>query len=331
MLHLLFRSLTTTLPRRRSRLLWWDSQWRPLSPTNTLKFPPEPRRNPACRSVCNKRLLFISPSRKHVTHVWEHRPLCFPPPPSAPPAAAGRKGGAEGNPSRTHDPEIHLRRPGAAVPAGSKRPSMWPRQWLYSVISLQNWQIESEKKKIDLLGFIKWLKMFVFFSANEKETGRRSQTFRVPVWQVERTDGRNIFFFLLRFSWLASGAEPSLQISSPALPEHPRRTPRNQPLRGEPELPEGPGGPHPGGQQQQLQRDLRLHAHPESAHDHRQQAGRLNAPNSVSVAVSWHMNLTPLLFKLKQATTVRVVVSITPIHLPYWRTLPIRAVSKTVL
>lgn len=60
-----------------------------------------------------------------------------------------------------------------------------------------------------------------------------------------------------------------------ALSQHPERAPRDRPLRGEPELPAWPGGPHPGGQQQQLQRDLRLHAHPQSGHDHRQQAGRL--------------------------------------------------------
>lgn len=62
-----------------------------------------------------------------------------------------------------------------------------------------------------------------------------------------------------------------------ALSQHPERAPRDQPLRGGPELPAGPGGPHPGGHQQQLQRDLRLHAHPQSGHDHRQQAGRLTS------------------------------------------------------
>lgn len=64
-------------------------------------------------------------------------------------------------------------------------------------------------------------------------------------------------------------------MSLAALPKHPKWAPRDQPLCGQPELPAGPGGPHAGGQQQQLQRNLRLHAHPQSAHDHRQQAGRL--------------------------------------------------------
>ena len=63
-----------------------------------------------------------------------------------------------------------------------------------------------------------------------------------------------------------------------ALSQHPEWSAWDQPLRGEPELPAGPGGPHPGGQQQQLQRDLCLHAHPQSGHDHRQQAGRVTHP-----------------------------------------------------
>lgn len=70
-----------------------------------------------------------------------------------------------------------------------------------------------------------------------------------------------------------------------ALSQHLEWTPWDQPLCVEPELPAGSGGPHSGGQQQQLQRDLRLHAHPQSAHDYRQQAGRLT-PGAPGVQTS---------------------------------------------
>lgn len=56
--------------------------------------------------------------------------------------------------------------------------------------------------KLHLRGFVTWLKIFLL-SANEKETRRRSQTFRIPVRQAERADGRIGFpvYFLAHF-WI---------------------------------------------------------------------------------------------------------------------------------
>lgn len=104
-----------------------------------------------------------------------------------------------------------------------------------------------------------------------------------------------------------------------ALSKHPERPPRDQPLRGEPELPAGPGGPHPGGQQQQLQRDLCLHAHSQSGHDHRQQAERVTSRTPTeahfSVSILLNMYLFPFFGPAHHS-----------IHIPSRRTLLIQAV-----
>lgn len=67
----------------------------------------------------------------------------------------------------------------------------------------------------------------------------------------------------------------SCVLSPSALSQHPLGPARDQPLRQRPQLSAGSGGSHAGGEQQQLQRDLGLHARPQNAHDHRQQAGRV--------------------------------------------------------
>lgn len=89
----------------------------------------------------------------------------------------------------------------------------------------------------------------------------------VPCWIKVASNGDHGRHSLIRLFFLTRLA---------AVTKHPQRPSRDQPLRGEPELPAGAGGPHPGGEQQQLQRDFCLHAHPQSGHDHCQQAGSLN-------------------------------------------------------
>lgn len=64
------RSPITTLHQPPSQPLWWDSLWRPLSPTTMPKSPLEHPRSPACRLACDKGLLFKFSTATHVTNVW---------------------------------------------------------------------------------------------------------------------------------------------------------------------------------------------------------------------------------------------------------------------
>lgn len=114
------RSLITTLLQRLSQPLWWDSQWRPLSPTTMPKSRLEPPRSPACRSVYNNGRFCQFTTEKSLNKMHECH-FCVSSVPSAPPAAADGESGAERNPCRTRDPQIHLWQFGPALPTSSKR------------------------------------------------------------------------------------------------------------------------------------------------------------------------------------------------------------------
>lgn len=116
------RSLRTTLHQPLSQPLWWDSQWRPLSPTTMPKSPLEPPRSPACRLLSDRCLLFQFSTARQMKSASMTSFFS-----SAPPAAAHRAGGAKRNPSWTRGPQIHLWQSGSALPAGCKRPSKSPR------------------------------------------------------------------------------------------------------------------------------------------------------------------------------------------------------------
>lgn len=115
------RSLITTLHQPPSQPLSWDSQWRLLRLTTTPRSPLEPPRSPACRFVCDKETLNSQQQQTRSAKTCQ-RLVCVSLFCSAPPAAASREGGAEGNPSWTHGPQIHLWQPGAALPARCRRP-----------------------------------------------------------------------------------------------------------------------------------------------------------------------------------------------------------------
>lgn len=75
-------------------------------------------------------------------------------------------------------------------------------------------------------------------------------------------------------------------VAPSAFSQHPRRPARDQPLCRRAQLSAGSGGSHTGREQQQLQRDLGVHARPQGAHDHRQQAGRVTLSLSLSLALN---------------------------------------------
>lgn len=79
-----------------------------------------------------------------------------------------------------------------------------------------------------------------------------------------------------------------------ALSQHPQRPARDQPLRQRPQLSAGSGGSHAGREQQQLQRDLCLHARPQDAHDHRQQTGRVTPLSELSFKNEYSVNIPQL-------------------------------------
>lgn len=179
------RSLRTTLHQPLSHPLWWDSQWRPLSPTTTPKSPLEPPRSPACRLLSDRGLLFQFSTARQMKSA--SMTSCVS---SAPPAAAHGAGGAERNPSWTRGPQIHLWQSGSALPAGCKRPSKSPRVSVASTTKHLHRLYGKEEQF-----FRTWTTTNVSFSANKKKTWWCCQTPGIPVRQAQRAVGKKWLWF----------------------------------------------------------------------------------------------------------------------------------------
>lgn len=171
------RSLITTLHQPPSLPLWWDSQWRPLSPTITPRSPLEPPRSPACRSVCvtTRRLLSEFSHGKHVVNTMYLCPCCFPQLLQQLPA------------ERVEQKEI----PAEHMVLKSTFDSLVQRCQLAAgdpvsptVFVMKLVLIEDKKK------FGYKISTNIYFSANKKETWWCSQTFGIPVWQAEGAVGK---------------------------------------------------------------------------------------------------------------------------------------------
>lgn len=156
------RSLRTTLHQPLSQPLWWDSQWRPLSPTTMPKSPLEPPRSLVCRLLSDRGLLFQFSKARQMKSA--SMTSCVS---SAPPAAAHRTGGAERNPSWTRGPQIHLWQSGSALPAGCKRPSKSPRVSVAS--AKKNICIDCTKKRNNLGVFYDMNHHKCFLFSKQKE------------------------------------------------------------------------------------------------------------------------------------------------------------------
>lgn len=182
------RSPITTLHQPPSQPLWWDSLWRPLSPTTMPKSPLEPPRSPACRLACDEGLLFkfstaTREKRVNILSLFTWFPQLLQQLPAE--RVEQKEIPAEHMVLKsTFDSLVQRCQLAARDPVSLPMcvcGFMWQRAWT-------DWCKRGHR--FDFIGYE--MTTYVSFSANKKETWWCSQTFGIPVWQTEGAVGKKL-------------------------------------------------------------------------------------------------------------------------------------------